>query len=369
VHWLVRRSLFAALAGLGLLAAGGGLAAAPAVSPPTRPGTTTSAVAASRESLWSTVSIGKIDYVDASAFATRLGLNFSWLEEGKRFQLKSAVGRLDFTVDSRESTINAQRVFLGDAVRQYKGRPHFSRIDVERLLTPIAQPGWSGTRVPALHTIVIDPGHGGEDIGTFNDHVKVVEKQATLDTALRLKQLLEADGYRVALTRTDDRKLELLERPLFALQEKADLFLSIHYNAVEKEAQQQSVSGVEVYVMTPQYQLSADLERDNQVDVFNPGNAYDHWNAVLGYAMHRELLRDLKVPDRGLKRGRRAVLRLAPCPAVLVESGYLTQDAEARKIATPAYRQKIAEAIADGVRAYAAILDGLRKKPAADLPH
>jgi len=46
--------------------------------------------------------------------------------------------------------------------------------------------------------------------------------------------------------------------------------------------------------MTPQYQLSADLERDNQVDVFNPGNAYDHWNAVLGFALHRELLRELE---------------------------------------------------------------------------
>ena len=51
------------------------------------------------------------------------------------------------------------------------------------------------------------------------------------------------------------------------------------------------------------------------------GNANDHWNAVLGFGMHRQLLRDLKVPDRGLKRGRKAVLRLAPCPAILIESG------------------------------------------------
>jgi N-acetylmuramoyl-L-alanine amidase len=368
VHWLVRRSLFAALAGLGLLAAGGGLAAAPAVSPPTRPGATAvaSASATPAAPALNTVRLGHVDYVDAAEFGARFGLKFSWLEDEKRFELKSSVTKWEIRVDSRESMIDGQRIFLGDPVRLSKGRPYFSRIDVERLLTPIAQPGWGETWLPSLHTIVIDPGHGGKDTGKVNERLKVQEKDLALDTAVRLKQRLEQDGYRVVLTRDGDRAVELTERATVARQEKADLFLSIHYNSVENDVER--VSGVEVYTMTPQHQLSADRKPDDQVDVYNDGNKFDHWNVVLGDLMHRQLLRELKASDRGFKRGRLAVLRLAPCPAALIESGYLSQDVEARKLATPAYRQKIADAIADGVQAYAAILDGLRKKPTADLP-
>ena len=368
MRWLVRRSLFAALAGLCLLAAGGVFASAPAVSPPPRPGATAAASASATPAApaLSTVRFGHVEYVDAADFGGHFGLKFAWLEDEKRFQLKSAATKWEIRVDSRESMIDGLRVFLGDPVRLSKGRPYFSRIDAERLLTPILQPGWGETRVPALKTIVLDPGHGGKDTGKVNERLKVQEKDLALDTALRLKQRLEQDGYRVALTRNDDRAVELTERATVARQEQADLFLSIHYNSVENDVER--VTGVEVYAMTPQHQLSADRKPDDQVEVFNDGNRYDHWNAVLGDVVHRQLLNELKVSDRGLKRGRLAVLRLAPCPAVLIESGYLSQDAEARKLATPAYRQKIAEAIADGVQAYAAILDGLRRKPAADLP-
>ena len=368
MRWLVRRSLFAALAGLCLLAVGDGLAATSAGSQPLRPGATPAASAAVTPAApaLNTIRFGRVEYVDAADFGARFGLKFAWLEEEKRFQLKSVTTKWEIRVDSRECLVDGQRIFLGDPVRLSKGRPYLSRIDAERLLAPILQPGWGETRVPALHTIVLDPGHGGKDNGKVNERLNVQEKDLALDTALRLKQRLEREGYRVALTRDDDRAVELTERATVARQEKADLFLSIHYNSVENDIER--VSGVEVYTMTPQHQLSADRKPDDQVDVFNDGNRYDHWNVVLGDLMHRQLLRELKASDRGFKRGRLAVLRLAPCPAVLIESGYLSQDAEARKLATPAYRQKIAEAIADGVQAYAAILDGLRKKPTADLP-
>lgn len=336
---------------------------------PTRPG----AVATASESAapvfaLPSVKIGGVEYLDATKVATSLGLTFSWTESERRFKWSNAAVRLEFPVDSREIQWQGQRVFLGDAVRIQRGQPLLSRRDVERLLAPVLQPGRGVTRVPALKTIMLDPGHGGEDHGTVNPRLRLQEKTATLDTALRLKKLLEAEGYQVVLTRDDDRRLELTERAVLARGAKADLFISIHFNSIERETDRQTVNGIEVYTMTPQRQLSTDLERDNQVDVFNPGNGYDHWNAVLGFAMHRQLLRDLKVPDRGLKRGRKAVLRLAPCPAVLVESGYISHDAEARKIATGAYRQKIAEALADGVRSYDIALTAARKKADAGLP-
>lgn len=114
--------------------------------------------------------------------------------------------------------------------------------------------------------------------------------------------------------------------------------------------------------MTPQYQMSADQQPDPQYqNSAQPGNANDHWNILIGYYLHRNLLKELDVPDRGLKRGRLAVLRGASCPAVLVESGYLSNETEAKKLATPQYRQKIAEALLDGIKDYATALDAARR--------
>jgi N-acetylmuramoyl-L-alanine amidase len=134
----------------------------------------------------------------------------------------------------------------------------------------------------------------------------------------------------------------------------------VHYNSVESGADR--VTGIEVYTLTPQFQFShSDPGRtDSTVGIANLGNQHDHWNALLGYTLQRELLTKLKASDRGLKRGRLAVLRLAPCPAVLVEAGFLSNDEEAKKIATPAYRQQVAEAIADAVRQYANTIAGVR---------
>jgi N-acetylmuramoyl-L-alanine amidase len=92
-----------------------------------------------------------------------------------------------------------------------------------------------------------------------------------------------------------------------------------------------------------------------------PGNRFDFANAVLGYALHRRLLADLKTSDRGCKRARFVVLRFAECPAALVEAAYLSNNLEARKVGTSAYRDQIATAIADGVDDYAAVLGAGRK--------
>jgi N-acetylmuramoyl-L-alanine amidase len=310
------------------------------------------------------ITLGGVDYVDLGAFCERFGLRL----RGRTSAAGPVVygskwSKLEFEVDSRDQTINGLRVFFGDPVRRYRGRVWLSRIDAELLLTPMLRPGADQPRVPALRKIVLDPGHGGNDSGKTNDRLKIAEKDLTLDTSRRLKKLLEAQGYEVLLTRADDRYVDLPARPAFARRARADLFISLHYNSVAARAS--GVTGVEVFTLTPQHQYStADSAHDDDqgARIALPGNAHDHWNTVLGASIGRELLDDLKVPDRGLKRARWKVLTLGPCPAVLVESGYLSNDAEARKIATPAYRQRIAQAIAEGVRAYGATLAQLRAK-------
>jgi len=91
-----------------------------------------------------------------------------------------------------------------------------------------------------------------------------------------------------------------------------------------------------------------------------PANRLDYANLLFGAQIHRAMRSALKTPDRGFKRGRLAVLRLLDCPGALVECAYLSNDAEARRVATPEFRQQIAEALAQGVTDYAATLAALR---------
>jgi N-acetylmuramoyl-L-alanine amidase len=184
-----------------------------------------------------------------------------------------------------------------------------------------------------------------------------MEKTVALDVVQRTKKLLEASGFKVVLTRSDDRYVELDDRPALAQKAGADLFVSVHFNSVESGAAR--VTGIEVFSLTPQHQFSTDdsqREATDQAKIFNPGNSYDALNSRLGYEIHRQLIRDLRVPDRGHKRQRFKVLRLARCPAVLIEGGYLSNNTEARKIASPAYRQELARSIAQGVRNFSELL-------------
>lgn len=306
------------------------------------------------------VTLGGYVYVDIVAYAKTLGLTAAWTKPAEQVVLKSAWSRIELKGDSSEWAVNGMRVFSGLPVRMYKRSLWISRIDFENLFLAILNPGQGQLNVPALRTIAIDAGHGGKDKGKINDRLKIFEKTVALDTAQRLKLLLERQGYKVVMTRTGDKYIDLADRPEIAARAGADLFISVHFNSVEQGAQR--VSGIEVYRFTPRYQSPITRTNVETADkLANPADVSVHWSAVAGYLMQREMLRDLQAPDRGFKHHKWAVLRLSKCPAILVEAGFLSNDAEARKVAMPAYRQKIAEAIADGVKAYAAALAGAKK--------
>lgn len=317
---------------------------------------------AATDSGYPVVSLGGVEYIDLNAFCARFGFSAAPLRNHK-IVFKSAWTTLELEVNSREQSINGVRVFFGEPLRTSRGRAMVSRIDADLLLAPILRPGLDQAKVPALRTIILDPGHGGRDSGMVNPRLKLREKVLTLDTARRTARLLEAQGYRVILTRTGDSYVDLDKRAAFVARHRADLFISLHFNAVESSAHQ--VTGIETFTLTPQRQFSTgDSSRKGAADAArqNPGNLHDHWNTVLGYTLHRGLRDDLQAADRGLKRARFKVLTLAQCPSVLLEAGYLSHDGEARKIASPAYRQKIAAAVANGVKAYANLLAAAEKR-------
>jgi N-acetylmuramoyl-L-alanine amidase len=128
---------------------------------------------------------------------------------------------------------------------------------------------------------------------------------------------------------------------------------------------------VEVFTVAPRAQHAAawwSLSRkdDPHLEMRDmPVNRFDHWSVVLAQALHRRFVVDLKSFDRGKKLAHWGVLRQLNCPGVLIECGFLTSAAESRKIATPEHRQKIAAALAAGIRDYAAAGVASRGKSAA----
>ena len=314
--------------------------------------------------------LGNIDYASATDVAVWLGLKGTWTEPLRRLTLteKENPGRrIEFNVDSRDTTVNGLRVFLGSPTVLHDGKLYLSRVDAERCLAPLLRPGLGVELPPAPKIIVIDPGHGGEDPGTENKALGLTEKILTLDVAQRLKKVLEAAGFKVVLTRSRDvafspvKTVDLALRADFANREHADLFVSIHFNAAAKDTR-----GTEVFSYAPRTQRSTDswgAHVDDSVADDAAANRLDHWNAAFAAALDRGLLQALKTEDRGKKIAHWAVLRTLACPGALVEPAIITNDAEAHRVAVPAFRQKIAEGIAAGIINYADLLDALRPKP------
>jgi N-acetylmuramoyl-L-alanine amidase len=320
--------------------------------------------------LWPFTKIRGEDYVAVRDVAKRYGLKAAWTKPNAVMTLSDAGGvRFIFERDQRDFHPDGARVFLGELTLLSRGDLWVPKLDVIKAIAPVFAPAEHPAFLPEPpKLIVLDPGHGGTDPGKQNTKLKLNEKDMTLDVALRLKKLLELRGFRVVLTRTTDTRfsnspaIDLPLRAEVANKEGADLFLSIHFNAVDRDPAR--VSGVETYVMTPQFQVSTQPEQDRaMVREAYPGNRQDMANALLGYHLHRRLVTDLQSSDRGYKRYRLAVLRTLKCPGALVEAAYLSNDTEARRVATPEFRAQVAESLAEGISAYAATLAALRPEP------
>jgi len=306
--------------------------------------------------------LGAVDYVKLSDAAGAMGLRVSVAPLGLAVFLKEGARPVARFVDrAKEADIEGLRVFLGDPVLVHRGQFYISRVDLEHALVAWLRPDLAGPPPRHPRIIVLDPGHGGEDKGKVNDRLKLYEKTLTLDTAKRLQAILERAGYTVRLTRTQDRTLALESRPALAGREGADLFISLHFNGEPPPGQ--GAAGIEDYRQTPQFQVP--MRRQNlrvpaDDDLANPSAVNDRWNSLLAFAVLQTLRKELPMIDRGLKHDHDKVLQLAPCPAILIEGGFLSNEAEAHRLADPQFRQRYAEAVARGIEAYVAAIDRLR---------
>ncbi len=299
-------------------------------------------------------------YVPVFELERRWGLTSVWLKKDNKLLLKNERWKIELNVDSREAEINGQRLLLGEPCRIKHRILYLSKIDAERVVGPVLRPGYLQPTVPDLRVIVIDPGHGGVDNGTSNKKLGMVEKTLTFDVAVRLGRLLRADGYKTVFTRETDTKLELPLRAAVANTVGGDLFISIHFNSLPNDTK---TNGTEIFTFAPASIRSTNAwstKVGDAEDEPSPVNKYDHWSAIISHDVHRELLSSLQTFDRGRKLAHWGVLRPLNCPGILVEAGFLSNEKEARKIATPEYRQLIAESLARAVRSYAKTLTALR---------
>ncbi len=260
------------------------------------------------------------------------------------YALQSTNGVFVLRAGSQLAQWDGLEVRLGFAPQLIDGQPYVHALDLVKTIQPLllCEP------VPALGpnpVIVIDPGHGGENAGTKSVLGNHYEKEFTLDWALRLQSLLMANNCRAFLTRSNDTDLALSNRVAFATEHKADLFISLHFNSA---APNETEAGLETYCLTPVGMPSSLIRGfpDEMRQSF-PNNAFDAQNLLLALRVHRALLQVNGHHDRGIRRARfPGVLRGQQRAAVLVEGGYLSNPQEARRIADPAYRQKLAEAVA-----------------------
>jgi N-acetylmuramoyl-L-alanine amidase len=240
---------------------------------------------------------------------------------------------------------------------------------------------------PRSLTVVLDPGHGGHDTGAVGP-TGLMEKDVVLDLALRLRRLLrERLGMRVLLTRDGDVFVPLQERSAIANRAKADFYVSLHVNGSSKRG----AVGFETFYFTREpsdNDARASAQRENLLIERDGTSGKDQESLLRITLADMAVTRDIresgelaelalssldkimKIENRGVKSGPFYVLATVAMPAVLVESAFITNPQEERKLQRDAYRERIAEALCEGIGKYKARYErrvGLRggSRPAA----
>ncbi|WP_234987364.1 N-acetylmuramoyl-L-alanine amidase [Halolactibacillus halophilus] len=172
-------------------------------------------------------------------------------------------------------------------------------------------------------TIVIDPGHGGIDVGAISLHDEY-ESQFAMQTGRVLERYLVRQGANVTFTREDDYYYSLTSRATLSNYLQADMFLSLHYNS---EPAYPSANGINTYYREAGFK-------------------------VLAETVHASLLTETSANDRGVASGNYSVLRNNRRPSLLLELGFLSNQTEEQQIKQTSYHEKLAEAITNGLIDY-----------------
>ncbi len=178
--------------------------------------------------------------------------------------------------------------------------------------------------------IMLDAGHGGTDPGAIGelDGKSIEEKELTLTITKKVKAILDNLGYKTAMTRTGDTLPSLAERPQMANNMGCAMFVSIHINSAENH----DAYGTEVY--------------------YSDENNHQRYNMIsqeLAENVLETMIKNMGSYDRGVRMANWAVTRRSNMPAILIEVGFISNEAELRKMNSSAYQDKVARGIAEGI--------------------
>lgn len=276
--------------------------------------------------------------------------------------LENGSTQLEVVLKTREVMLNGVKQWLAFPVHIEGTKAYLSRLDLAKILEPRLRPEKIQGLGP-VQTVVIDPGHGGHDRGAISRFG--FEKDFALDTALRVRTLLEANRYKVVMTRSSDIFIPLEARAAVANHLENAIFVSIHFNSSNTNS---AARGFEIFSIAPRGAPATNdgvfKERDLREE---PGNVVDLPSTALAGTIYNSLLGNIPNVDRGIKHARFAVLRRCTVPAVLVECGFVSNGPESALIGSTAWRAKLAEAIVDGVGNYKALAErGQKPKAMAD---
>ena len=251
-------------------------------------------------------------------------------------------------------------------------------------VSPSVPPAAPKSRRTEAWKVTIDPGHGGHDPGTVNRRTGAREKDIVLSVSKYLRdELRDRSNIEVELTREDDRFIKLEERPRQAMNNGADLFLSIHVNA--EPGRGTSARGFETYYLAPaRDDASSRVARvENSVVELEPDEGGFTGNTMtdkiisglftddnrdtsgkLGGFVQNEMRLAAAGPDRGTKPGPFWVLVGATgnMPAVLVELGFITNKDDERRLTDSKYQKQLASALADAIERYFEFYEGAQTR-------
>lgn len=292
--------------------------------------------AAANATAWSTQEVNGITYIPLEHL--RSFYKLTPLPRQNRSQALVTVGnkdvRLEFGPALREANIGGTRCLLSHPLRHNDSGDYLiSLTDMVKLVDPILRPTYIAGR-RAVRTIVIDPGHGGHDVGTQTAWVREADCAQLVATKLKEELNRRLPDVKVLCTHEQNQYRSEQQRVDQINSAEAPIFISLHLNSGRSD-----VRGIETYTAAP----AAPGEQPR------PGNVHDAANAALAYALQTALIKGTQAQDGACRRARYSLLNSANCPAVMVELGYATHEEEGKALATNEYQIKLAQALAEGI--------------------
>ena len=315
------------------------------------------------------VSFNRVSYAPLIPYCDIQQIRWEWDPVTQVVSIEGKSGKGKFLIDSRIAMIDGERIQLPESLRMYQGSilfpaeslPLLASLNEAKEMLPAAAGRFQ------IRKIVLDPGHGGKDPGARGKR-GTKEKEIVLDVSFRVRDLLTENGIDVILTRGKDQFIPLGKRAQIANKNKADFFISIHANS----SRSRSASGFEVFYLSnavddesraiaAMENSSLDIEEEafsertedldaTLWDLVNSENRTE--SAGLAKELAQSAKTRLGARDRGVKSARFAVLKGVTMPAVLVEVGFISNPVEEERFLSSGYRQRLAEAIADGILNY-----------------